>query len=91
MALAIMYAQGITDEPCQVKVVTRSVYNKKERETILSCSPESLQAGCVQEAKGEPMDSAFPFLNTEERELIKTGSLPEDFREEPWFQILRSK
>lgn len=50
--------------------------NGKMYSMEINCTPEQLNAGRKAYRQGALLQNAFPFLNANEREFVKTGTPP---------------
>jgi hypothetical protein len=59
-----------------MKLTNRCQFNGKTYEMEINCTPAQLAEGTHAYSKGALLQNAFPFLNANEREFLKTGTPP---------------
>jgi hypothetical protein len=62
-----------------ITVSNTSPFSGKENTMDLNCTLLQFQEGERRYAQGSLIQDAFPFLNADEREFIKTGITPEEW------------
>lgn len=63
-----------------MKLTKKSPRTGKLNTMELPCTEEQYNAGVVAYNKGALLQQAFSFLNAEQREFVKTGYTPEDWK-----------
>lgn len=59
-----------------MKIIQKCHFNGQFYTMDLHCTAEQLAEGCKAYRNGALLQDAFPFLNSAEREFLKTGTPP---------------
>jgi len=64
-----------------MQITQRCQLNGKVYTMEINCTPAQLELGKMLYEKGALLQNAFPFLNADEREFLKTGTPPHVWNE----------